>query len=111
MELSNKTIKDIARFISDVVRDYGSMFINIQIEEEFSQYDILFSHNYYNYGYHQRGIRNGDLLISIVGFGSHGFRLEHNVKTDKGYYEQKLDISSPLLTELFNLVRVFLYYE
>ena len=78
--------------------------MNLQIEEEYSQYDVLFSYNFEDYGMHQRGVTQKDLLIGVIGKGCYGF----NVcipDTDPGYYTEKLNVHSNFLAFLFNEVR------
>ena len=104
----DKEIKDkinqLATTIVEKLKENSSVFMNIQIEEEYSQYDVLFSYNFTNYGMHQRGIRSNDLLICIMGAGCHGFSI--NIPdTDPGYYAEKLNIHSNFLSFLFNEVR------
>ena len=78
--------------------------MNIQIEEEYSQYDVLFVYNPNDFGTHQRGITSRDLLVGVVGFGTYGFSI--NIPdTDPGYYREKLGVSSNFLAFLFNEVR------
>jgi len=97
-------IDQLSTIIVNALRDKGSVLINIQIEEEYSQYDVLFSYNFENLGTHQRGILANDLIISIVGFGCYGFRTDIP-DTDPGYYREKLGIHSNYLSFLFNAVR------
>ena len=84
------------------------VFMNIQIEEEYSQYDVLFEYNPNNLGIHQRGITSRDLLIGIIGFGAYGFNIAIP-DTDPGYYKEKLGVSSNFLAFLFNEIRKKLY--
>lgn len=99
-----RKIEHLATVIVNELMEKTSIFINLQIEEEYSQYDVLFAYNYSNYGHHQRGIRETDLLISIVGAGCHGFSV-CIPDTDPGYYAEKLGIHSNFLAFLFNEVR------
>ena len=102
-EIKNK-IDAFASMIVNELKSNSSLFINIQIEEEYSQYDVLFSYNFTNMGYHQRGLRADDLLIGVVGFGTFGFSPQIS-DTDPGYYTEKLGIHSKFLSFLFNAVR------
>lgn len=102
-EIKNK-IDQLSTVIVSTLLDSGNVFMNIQIEEEYSQYDVLFVYNFNNFGIHQRGIRKNDLLISIIGFGAYGFSV--NIPdTDPGYYKEKLGVSSYFLSFLFNEIR------
>jgi hypothetical protein len=94
----------LANTIATLLQENSSVFINIQIEEEYSQYDVLFSYGFKNCGKHQRGILSTDLVISVIGFGSYGFRTDI-ADTDPSYYVEKLGIHSNYLSFLFNEVR------
>lgn len=102
-EIKDK-IEQYATIIVTALQENSSILINIQIEEEFSQYDVLFSYNFKNLGRHQRGILANDLLIGIIGFGTYGFSTSI-YDTDPGYYAEKLRIHSNFLSFLFNEVR------
>ena len=97
-------IDQLSTIIVNGLLHKGSVLINIQIEEEYSQYDVLFSYGFENLGTHQRGILAQDLLIGVIGFGCHGFQV-HITDTDPGYYKEKLGIHSNFLSFLFNDVR------
>lgn len=97
-------ISEDAKLIVEKLKEKGSVFMNIQIEEEYSQYDVLFSYNFESIGTHQRGILANDLMIGVVGFGCYGFRIEIP-DTDPSYYTEKLGIHSNYLSFLFNEVR------
>jgi len=97
-------IEQYALIIVNELQKNSSVLINIQIEEEYSQYDVLFSYRFSNMGTHQRGILANDLIISVIGFGSYGFRVDIS-DTDPGYYTEKLGIHSNFLSLLFNEVR------
>ena len=71
-EIKDK-IEQYATIIVTALQEKSSILINIQIEEEYSQYDVLFSYNFKNLGRHQRGILANDLLIGVIGFGTYGF--------------------------------------
>lgn len=102
-EIKNK-IDGYASIIVAALLNGGSLFMNIQIEEEYSQYDVLFMYNPNDFGTHQRGITSRDLLVGVVGFGAYGFSI--NIPdTDPGYYREKLGVSSNFLAFLFNEVR------
>ena len=90
--------------IVSALKENGNIFINIQIEEEYSQYDVLFSYRFSNMGTHQRGILANDLMIGVIGFGCYGFRVDI-ADTDPGYYSEKLGVHSNFLSFLFNEVR------
>lgn len=90
--------------IVSALKETGSIFINIQIPEEYSQYDVFFAYNYISTGNHQRGILATDLMIGVVGFGCYGFRVDI-ADTDPSYYSEKLKIHSNFLSFLFNEVR------
>lgn len=104
----DKEIKDrieqYAVIIVDELQKNDSILINIQIEEEYSQYDVLFSYNFSNLGRFQRGILATDLIIGVIGHGAYGFRIEIT-DTDPSYYAEKLGIHSNFLSFLFNEVR------
>lgn len=102
-EIKNK-IDHLATMIVGELKEKSSVFINIQIEEEYSQYDVLFTYNFSDWGQHQRGIRKNDLIIGIIGFGAYGFSISIP-NTDPGYYKEKLGVSSNFLSFLFNEVR------
>ena len=106
-EIKNK-INHLASVIVQNLKNNSSVFMNLQIEEEYSQYDVLFSYNFVDYGRHQRGITKNNLLISVIGFGSYGFSIAIP-DTDPGYYREKLGVSSNFLSFLFNEVRKKLY--
>lgn len=97
-------ISQLATVVIMGLKAKGSVFINVQIEEEYSQYDVLFSYDFENLGTHQRGILANDLLIGVVGFGCYGFRTDIP-DTDPSYYAEKLGIHSKFLSFLFNEVR------
>lgn len=97
-------IDQLSTIIVNSLQEKGSVFINIQIEEEWSQYDVLFSYNFVNLGKHQRGILANDLIIGVVGFGAYGFNT-YIPDTDPSYYKEKLGVSSYFLSFLFNEVR------
>ena len=103
-----KEIKDkidaLASVIVTALKEKNTVLMNIQIEEEYSQYDVLFSYNFANFGRHQRGILVNDLIIGVVGFKTFGFST-HIYDTDPGYYSEKLGIHSNFLSFLFNEVR------
>lgn len=102
-EIKDK-IDHLATVIVTNLKEKNSVLMNIQIEEEYSQYDVLFSYNFANYGRFQRGILANDLLIGVVGFGCYGFRVDIT-DTDPSYYTEKLNIHSNFLSFLFNEVR------
>ena len=102
-EIKNK-IDNTAKLIVEKLKNRGSVFMNIQIEEEYSQYDVLFVYNFESIGIHQRGITERDLLISVAGFGCYGFSIDI-ADTDPGYYKEKLGVHSNYLAFLFNAVR------
>lgn len=102
-EIKDK-IEQYATIIVTALQENSSILINIQIEEEFSQYDVLFSYRFSNMGTHQRGILANDLIIGVIGFGCYGFRVDIS-DTDPGYYSEKLGIHSNFLSFLFNDVR------
>ena len=102
-EIKNK-IEAYVIVIVSALQENKSVLINIQIEEEYSQYDVLFSYNFKNFGTHQRGIKGHDLLIGIIGKGCYGFSVSVP-DTDPSYYAEKLNIHSNFLSFLFNEVR------
>ena len=102
-EIKDK-IEQYATIIVTALQENSSILINIQIEEEFSQYDVLFSYRFSNMGTHQRGILANDLIIGVIGWGAYGFRVDIS-DTDPGYYSEKLGIHSNFLSFLFNDVR------
>ena len=102
-DIKNK-IEQYATIIVNELQKNSSILINIQIEEECSQYDVLFSYNFSNFGRHQRGILANDLIIGVIGFGTYGFST-NIYDTDPGYYSEKLKIHSNFLSFLFNEVR------
>ena len=107
MEIDEE-IKDridaLATVIVSELQKNSSLLINIQIEEEYSQYDVLFSYRFSNMGTHQRGILANDLIIGVIGWGAYGFNT-HIHDTDPSYYSEKLGIKSNFLSFLFNEVR------
>lgn len=104
--LTENNYKEVAHEIALILKDASSIFFNIQIPSEGSQYDILMSLDYYNQGIHQRGIHLRDLLIGIVGGGCFGFDCDKLVITSTGYYYEKLKVASELLMLLFNYIRM-----
>ena len=102
-EIRNK-IDQLSTVIVATLLDSGKVFMNIQIEEEYSQYDVLFMYDFDNFGTHQRGITQRDLLIGIIGFGAFGFSVSIP-NTDPYYYAEKLGVHSNFLSFLFNDVR------
>ena len=104
----DKEIKDKINALASIavaaLREEGAVLMNIQIEEEYSQYDVLLSYNFANFGTHQRGILTTDLMIGVVGFGMYGFQT-HIHDTDPSYYKEKLGIHSNFLSFLFNEIR------
>ena len=102
-EIKDK-IEQYAVIIVNELQKNSSILINIQIEEEYSQYDVLFSYRFSNMGTHQRGILANDVIIGVIGFGCYGFRVDIS-DTDPGYYSEKLGIHSNFLSFLFNEVR------
>lgn len=108
-KIKNK-IEQLTVTIVNALNENSSVLINIQIEEEYSQYDVVFAYHFTNLGKHQRGILANDLLISIIGFGSYGFNISIP-DTDPNYYREKLGINSYFLSFLFNEVRKRLKLE
>ena len=107
MEIDEEIRAKIEQYTTIIVNELqrnNSVLINIQIEEEYSQYDVLFSYRFSNMGTHQRGILANDLMIGIIGFGCYGFRVDI-ADTDPGYYSEKLGVHSNFLSFLFNEVR------
>lgn len=104
----DKEIKDriiaLASIITSSLQENSSVLMNIQVEEEYSQYDVLFSYDFTNFGHHQRGILVNDLIIGVIGFKTYGFQT-HIHDTDPSYYKEKLGIHSNFLSFLFNEVR------
>ena len=103
-EQIKRKIDALSSLIVNELLERGSILINIQIEEEYSQYDVLFSYNFVNMGRHQRGILANDLIIGIIGFGAFGFKT-CIPDTEPEYYSEKLRIHSNFLSFLFNDVR------
>lgn len=99
--LTENNIDEVAKYIHDL----NNCFLNIQIPSEMVQYDVSILEEYNNQGTHQRGIKNYDLIIGIIGFGCYGFTCGNYQNTTKEYYREKLNISSELLTSLFNKLR------
>lgn len=99
-----KKIDHLAAIIVKELKENNTIYMNIQIEEEYSQYDVLFAYNFSNWGSHQRGILANDLLIGVTGFGCYGFRISIP-DTDPTYYAEKLGVHSNFLSFLFNEVR------
>lgn len=97
-------IHSLATVITQSLKENSTVLINVPIEEEYSQYDVVFSYNFANYGTHQRGILANDLIIGVIGFGTYSFRVEI-ADTDPSYYTEKLGIHSNYLSYLFNEVR------
>lgn len=97
-------INALTTIIVNELQKNSSILINIQIEEEYSQYDVLFSYRFSNMGTHQRGILANDLVIGVIGWGAYGFNT-HIHDTDPSYYSEKLGIKSNFLSFLFNEVR------
>lgn len=102
-EIKDK-INALASIVASSLQENSSVLMNIQIEEECSQYDVFFSYKPTNYGTHQRGILATDLFIGVIGFGAYGFRTDI-YDTDPSYYSEKLKIKSNFLSFLFNEVR------
>lgn len=102
-EIKNK-IEQYATIIVNELQSNNSVLINIQIEEELSQYDVLFSYKFSDIGIHQRGILANYLIIGVIGLGTYGFNV-HSYDTDPTYYTEKLGINSDFLSFLFNEVR------
>lgn len=104
----DKEIKDEIDSLSNIIVNElcikKTVFANIQIEEEYSQYDVLFSYDFSNIGIHQRGLKSNDLLIGIIGIGCYGFSIIIP-DTDPRYYAEKLGIHSNYLSFLFNSIR------
>lgn len=104
----DKEIKDrinaLASIIVSSLQENSSVLMNIQVEEEYSQYDVLFAYDFTNFGRHQRGVLANDLIIGIIGFKTYGFSTNIH-DTDPGYYTEKLGIHSNFLSFLFNEVR------
>ena len=107
MEIDKEVIDKINALASIAVaalKEENTVLMNIQIEEEYSQYDVLLSYNFANFGRHQRGILANDLLIGVIGFKTFGFST-HIHDTDPSYYSEKLGIHSNFLSFLFNEIR------
>lgn len=102
-EIKNK-IDALASIAVAALQEENTVLMNIQIEEEYSQYDVLFSYNYANFGRHQRGILANDLIIGVIGFKTFGFNTRIH-DTDPSYYSEKLGIHSNFLSFLFNEIR------
>lgn len=105
--LNQDNVIRLGRELRNIINDAGTIFINIQVPSESSQYDILLSHNYYNQGLHQNGIIDGYILIGIVGYKLHGFTYNSEILVDTtpDYYCEKLGVYSELLSNLFNIIR------
>lgn len=102
-EIKNK-IDHLSTVIVKALKESNTVFMNFQIEEEYSQYDVLFSYNFTDYGRHQRDILKNDLIIGVIGFGCYGFRVGIP-DTDPSYYAEKLGIHSKFLSFVFNAIR------
>ena len=94
----------LSTIIVQGLKEKNCVFINIPIEEEFSQYDVVFSYNFQDLGKHQRGILTNDLIIGVIGFRTFGFKT-CIPDTEPEYYTEKLGIHSNFLSFLFNDVR------
>lgn len=108
-EIKNE-IEHVATIVVKNLRERCSLLINIQVESEYSQYDVLFTYRYNNLGRYQRGILATDLIIGVIGFGCYGFNTYIH-DTDPGYYAEKLGIHSNYLSFLFNEVRKKIHEE
>ena len=103
--LTESNFREVAKHIATALT-MNSLFFNIQISSEGSQYDIIMSAEHFSQGLHQRGIRYNDLIIGVIGFGCYGFRCEPICITSMTYYKEKLGVCSELLMLLFNAVRM-----
>lgn len=106
-------MEDLENIVDLVIASLKSnrpILVNVQIPDEYSQYDVLFAYNFNNYGSHQRGIVPSDLLIGVIGFGCFGFRTDIH-ESAQGYYLEKLHVDSKALTIFFNKVRRRLSYD
>lgn len=103
--LTEDNLEKLANEIASILTWDNTLFFNVQIPSECSQYDIIVSNVYYNQGRHQRGIVLGDLIIGIVGSGCHGFKCANKNETTCSYYFEKLGVGSDMLTNLFNKIR------
>lgn len=104
--LTENNYKKIAHEIALTLKGGSSIFFNIQLPSEGSQYDVWMDLDYFNQGIHQRGIHCRDLLIGIIGGGCFGFDCDKLVITSTSYYYEKLKVCSELLSLLFNYVRM-----
>lgn len=104
--LTENNYKEVAHEIALTLKGGESIFFNIQLPSEGSQYDIWMDWNFLNQGIHQRGIREHNLLIGIIGFGCFGFDCDRLVLTSTSYYYEKLKVASELLMLLFNYIRM-----
>ena len=94
-------------FIVDKLKNGEAVFIG-WTDEKYSHYDILFTLGAYKErgNYTQRGIKNSDLFISVIGLGAFGFEaISRNKKISSGYLSEKLNFNvGEKFTELVNNV-------
>jgi hypothetical protein len=98
--------EDTYREIANHLKEGKSVFIG-WTDNEMTHYDILFTYKeVISEGCHQRGMRAGDLFVSIIGIGAFGFNLGEKAP---GYIAEKLfhgryDETVDKITELINKI-------
>ena len=94
-EVINGTIT--YREVVDKLMDGKSVILG-WCDESYTHYDIYLSlGKCKKYGYLQRGIKETDLFVGIVGHSFFGFKADS--EKDAGYYEEKLQIGHNECTE------------
>ena len=74
-------------------------------DDEHTHLDILFTYNVYREpcNYIQRGLKENDLFVSIIGLGAFGFGI-NNSNRYPGYIGEKLSIKGNITEKLAELI-------
>lgn len=70
-----------------------------------THYDILFTYQAEKYGSVQRGLKSTDLFVSVIGFGTFGFKidsLKHSSYIAEKLFNYRYDSSVEEITKLIN---------
>jgi hypothetical protein len=90
---SEKTYQAIA----DSLEKNGSIIFG-WTDQAGTHLDVMLVVNPIQVGHLQRGLRWSDLFVSVVGFGTHGFEIDHD-DTHYGYIGEKLRLGTNITTE------------
>ena len=94
--------------IADYLKNGNACLIG-WTDQKGTHLDVLINLGSIKHGQCQRGIRGNELFISVMGWGSFGFDVNHN-QTMSQYVAEKLGFNSPMettdkLAELINGIK------